>query len=126
MIRRPPRSTRTDTLFPYTTLFRSGGRARQSAAVSKDAQQPSSSRANIRHKDTKLTNGSVDSLSSARALLAELAAWLVEASTVQYAHVDRFNGFCTRLTAVIPLSRISLNLETLHSEDSGKIGRDHV
>src|SRR3546814_6948058 len=24
MIRRPPRATRTDTLFPYTTLFRSG------------------------------------------------------------------------------------------------------
>src|SRR3546814_11948660 len=33
MVRRPPRSTRTDTLFPYTTLFRSpcpGGTARQS------------------------------------------------------------------------------------------------
>src|SRR3546814_4808094 len=32
MIRRPPRSTRTDTLFPYTTLFRSLalGRIRQS------------------------------------------------------------------------------------------------
>src|SRR3546814_19001191 len=29
MIRRPPRSTRTDTLFPYTTLFRSWRRARQ-------------------------------------------------------------------------------------------------
>src|SRR3546814_12866142 len=27
MIRRPPRSTRTDTRFPYTTLFRSGGAA---------------------------------------------------------------------------------------------------
>src|SRR3546814_8854185 len=27
MIRRPPRSTRTDTLFPYTTLFRSIGEA---------------------------------------------------------------------------------------------------
>src|SRR3546814_20653555 len=26
MIRRPPRSTRTDTLFPYTTLFRSAHR----------------------------------------------------------------------------------------------------
>src|SRR3546814_4519116 len=25
MFRRPPRSTRTDTLFPYTTLFRSNG-----------------------------------------------------------------------------------------------------
>src|SRR3546814_7498285 len=29
MLRRPPRSTRTDTLFPYTTLFRSGGGVRQ-------------------------------------------------------------------------------------------------
>src|SRR3546814_9020867 len=28
MIRRPPGSTRTDTLFPYTTLFRSPGRDR--------------------------------------------------------------------------------------------------
>src|SRR3546814_7894646 len=28
MLRRPPRSTRTDTLFPYTTLFRSLGAAR--------------------------------------------------------------------------------------------------
>src|SRR3546814_7265445 len=27
MIRRPPRSTRTDTLFPYTTLFRSDAQA---------------------------------------------------------------------------------------------------
>src|SRR3546814_14979655 len=45
MIRRPPRSTRTDTLFPYTTLFRSNikkailgervapGRARQRKGV---------------------------------------------------------------------------------------------
>src|SRR3546814_6885450 len=35
MIRRPPRSTRTDTLFPYTTLFRSarGGRPGDSAGA---------------------------------------------------------------------------------------------
>src|SRR3546814_5359393 len=31
MIRRPPRSTRTDTLFPYATLFRSGRVARELA-----------------------------------------------------------------------------------------------
>src|SRR3546814_4115688 len=31
MIRRPPRSTRTDTLFPYTTLFRSSGTRRDPA-----------------------------------------------------------------------------------------------
>src|SRR3546814_12809927 len=29
MIRRPPRSTRTDTLFPYTTLFRSPHRGKR-------------------------------------------------------------------------------------------------
>src|SRR3546814_5023754 len=34
MVRRPPRSTRTDTLFPYTTLFRSAG---QLAATSTGA-----------------------------------------------------------------------------------------
>src|SRR3546814_13606046 len=38
MIRRPPRSTRTDTLFPYTTLFRSAavGLARGDDAESED------------------------------------------------------------------------------------------
>src|SRR3546814_212811 len=33
MLRRPPRSTRTDTLFPYTTLFRSRPRRPVPAAV---------------------------------------------------------------------------------------------
>src|SRR3546814_19410390 len=32
LIRRPPRATRTDTLFPYTTLFRSGLRRGSGAA----------------------------------------------------------------------------------------------
>src|SRR3546814_3842132 len=32
MIRRPPRSTRTDTLFPYTTLFRSRNSSKSSRA----------------------------------------------------------------------------------------------
>src|SRR3546814_12649693 len=36
MIRRPPRSTRTDTLFPYTTLFRS--------AVARGGAQPKAER----------------------------------------------------------------------------------
>ncbi len=66
-----------------------------------------------------MTNGSVDSPSAARALLAELAAWLVEATQGQLPPPERFNGFCTRLSAVIPLSRVSLILETLHPEDSG-------
>src|SRR3546814_9183251 len=48
MIRRPPRSTRTDTLFPYTTLFRSAeprsarrqSRRRLSRAPGKPARWP--------------------------------------------------------------------------------------
>src|SRR3546814_13813144 len=36
MIRRPPRSTRTDTLFPYTTLFRSA-----TGSVASDRQRKS-------------------------------------------------------------------------------------
>src|SRR3546814_1428268 len=36
MIRRPPRSTRTDTLFPYTTLFRSAPPARGNPGVVPD------------------------------------------------------------------------------------------
>src|SRR3546814_2274173 len=43
MIRRPPRSTRTDTLFPYTTLFRSG--ATPTAASRCCARSASSARA---------------------------------------------------------------------------------
>src|SRR3546814_4560143 len=35
MIRRPPRSTRTDTLFPYTTLFRSTGPASPTSRTSR-------------------------------------------------------------------------------------------
>src|SRR3546814_5279731 len=40
MIRRPPRSTRTDTLFPYTTLFRSAAiHARSFVRLSRHASQ---------------------------------------------------------------------------------------
>src|SRR3546814_12616804 len=39
MIRRPPRSTRTDTLFPYTTLFRSADRRAEGKAVGGTARR---------------------------------------------------------------------------------------
>src|SRR3546814_13176157 len=38
MIRRPPRSTRTDTLFPYTTRFRSTEATESGAAISSPTQ----------------------------------------------------------------------------------------
>src|SRR3546814_2190334 len=48
MIRRPPRSTRTDTLFPYTTLFRSSHRdcrfRRRRRQVGRDARSAARNR----------------------------------------------------------------------------------
>src|SRR3546814_7968387 len=38
MLLQPPRSTRTDTLFPYTPLFRSSSRARSSQGVEAQVQ----------------------------------------------------------------------------------------
>src|SRR3546814_17745689 len=40
MIRRPPRSTRTDTLFPYTTLFRSELKAAGRDVIGLGAGEP--------------------------------------------------------------------------------------
>src|SRR3546814_17397674 len=40
MIRRPPRSTRTDTLFPYTTLFRSASQGAQVVLIQELFETP--------------------------------------------------------------------------------------
>src|SRR3546814_7753319 len=44
MIRRPPRSTRTDTLFPYTTLFRSAPAHRSAAGTEHPGRVPGAGR----------------------------------------------------------------------------------
>src|SRR3546814_16822664 len=44
MIRRPPRSTRTDTLFPYTTLFRSSASRREARTARSTASESASDR----------------------------------------------------------------------------------
>src|SRR3546814_11215143 len=49
MIRRPPRSTRTDTLFPYATLFRSGKGRRVSPTPCESSCVWSLDRQPIRH-----------------------------------------------------------------------------
>src|SRR3546814_4685420 len=52
MIRRPPRSTRTDTLFPYTTLFRSVAHAAELARNGRGAKvQVSRRRATTRSEE---------------------------------------------------------------------------
>src|SRR3546814_15115474 len=67
MIRRPPRSTRTDTLFPYTTLFRSGH------SCDPKAEQPSSQeRSMYRYRFPGVLAGL--SLAAAAGLAADAAA----------------------------------------------------
>src|SRR3546814_9660287 len=62
MIRRPPRSTRTDTLFPYTTLFRSrcgahrptanaSGSGNAATACTKPSAWPARSTSSIRSEE---------------------------------------------------------------------------
>src|SRR3546814_6801183 len=74
MIRRPPRSTRTDTLFPYTTLFRSwesappqaspaGRSPRRPRVRSSDVARPHAARCAIRRRERS------------RAHLSEHALW---------------------------------------------------
>src|SRR3546814_11261513 len=47
MIRPPPRSTRTDTLFPYTTLFRSGRPARPARPADRTHATPGGAGAHL-------------------------------------------------------------------------------
>src|SRR3546814_17692539 len=77
MIRRPPRSTLTDTLFPYTTLFRSAPRLGRRShhppppAISADPADPA--RCARRHREMRKTM-------SPRILLLALAPVLLAAS----------------------------------------------
>src|SRR3546814_13284261 len=64
MIRRPPRSTRTDTLFPYTTLFRSQGRDAQRGVVDRPRSGPAAAARDSRLAVATLRAGSAASAAS--------------------------------------------------------------
>src|SRR3546814_3700610 len=51
MIRRPPRSTLTDTLFPYTTLFRSQGRVPANRKIAARCRYPATRSAQLQQPD---------------------------------------------------------------------------
>src|SRR3546814_2412763 len=82
MIRRPPRSTPTDTLFPYTTLFRSVQADGRAAARALDRAHPATP---VRHGLLRRHTGPARRLTAARALLngdhADLRAAAARAPT---------------------------------------------
>src|SRR3546814_20387874 len=62
MIRRPPRSTRTDTLFPYTTLFRSEDKAVRAVPVLDDVEPGMDVAAQILRADIAAQEDRLDDL----------------------------------------------------------------
>src|SRR3546814_14448411 len=75
MIRRPPRSTRTDTLFPYTTLFRSWNMP-SAFAVAKVSTY-ATSRSALQHRHLVAAQGQdIDAISTDRDRMLELGGEL--------------------------------------------------
>src|SRR3546814_7125684 len=70
MRRRPPRSTRTDTLFPYTTLFRSG-RAVVAPAALRRLRQRIRARQAAQHRDRRRPRTGAGALRRAQAERSE-------------------------------------------------------
>src|SRR3546814_3300420 len=104
MIRRPPRSTRTDTLFPYTTLFRS---------LTAGAQDPG----NVSQSTTPPTPATVDFNNQADVLIECQSAARVAGGTV----MDRPEW----ITVAPDNSAVFVTL-TNNSGRKVKIGRAHV
>src|SRR3546814_20059595 len=77
MIRRPPRSTRTDTLFPYTTLFRSNGLWIFTPIVEVAQSLPASHQQAIQHLGNELVMAA-----QSPSLFGPAAADLANATTV--------------------------------------------
>src|SRR3546814_14130757 len=77
MIRRPPRSTRTDTLFPYTTLFRSIVAQRQLLIGIIAAHQPVDHAAECRSLQTQFLREGLELPESAGIAIEQVSGVIV-------------------------------------------------
>src|SRR3546814_11217902 len=109
MIRRPPRSTRTDTLFPYTTLFRSALKASLSIAHLLLAAE-----AGIFFETSGKRRVAIDDVGSAWAVVLALA--------LRKRRIARHHGERRHLAhAVLPKDqRIDATLHTAHRGGGGE------
>src|SRR3546814_5508121 len=116
MLRRPPRSTRTDTLFPYTTLFRSKAKG---ARFPDRPQRQTHGRFPAYERDRRMSG------QQRRALVASPADYAREAENLlrqQYEFVP-----LEEADMVIALGGDGFMLQTLHHMlESRQIGRAHV
>src|SRR3546814_2677020 len=115
MIRRPPISTRTDTLFPYTTLFRSIERI--------------DSMLKVEIRTLKMTDGSLESMkvidhdkSSDRKWLATHCFWAMRngrqvISTRSAEHTSELQSLMRSSYAVFCLKKKKKSLIQIHNEE---------
>src|SRR3546814_2156072 len=115
MIRRPPISTRTDTLFPYTTLFRSGSEADVTYAY------------DLTGRATGVTQGK-QTLSFVKDALGRLTSQTGPQGTIGYT----YDAAGRRLTMSYPGGTLTINYDydTVGNvpkiRENGEIGRAHV
>src|SRR3546814_19672585 len=111
MILRPPRSTRTDTLFPYTTLFRSSA-----AFAFDDVVALLGIGALLGRRTTNLSGGDAQRVALGRALLSQPRILLLDEplSTLDQARRDELIPYLQRVRAETarPISSVS------HSTDA--------
>src|SRR3546814_11913509 len=122
MFRRPPRSTRTDTLFPYTALFRSSGprRFRRDASLPSETEAPGSfrlpARAAVIRKHIDHTKGE-EYMTRVSTLL--LGAALTLGSSAIAAHAQtRSEEHTSELQSLMRISYAVFCLKTKKQNDS--------
>src|SRR3546814_19157363 len=109
MIRRPPRSTRTDTLFPYTTLFRSRLVAALERAIALEQMDDVAVRiAEHLHFDVA---GREDIFLDQHAIVAE------RAGGIALARLQRVGELLRRIDAATPLSAAAPDCIGEHPQD---------
>src|SRR3546814_7605970 len=117
MIRRPPRSTRTDTLFPYTTLFRSKVRMKRSSRNYVEGESP---RARIVDAARRLFGS--------KGFYATTTAELAEEASVSVGQIYRLFTDKDDVILAIVAENVSVRLAEMHSifDAVEQIGRAHV
>src|SRR3546814_3735226 len=121
MIRRPPRSTRTDTLFPYTTLFRSLARKLTDAQIDKSSRFTDWSRRPLAERQLVYALADVTHLRKVYQKLARRleksgrASWLDEEMAIRSEeHTSELQSLMRISYAVFCLKKKKNNKNRLH------------
>src|SRR3546814_14466799 len=125
-IRRPPRSTRTDTLPPYATLFRSGECAERRTCVASHCHPADAIRRSVEFGVRCIEHGTLIDAETA-AFVAERQAYIVPTMAVIFSLIElgRQLGFPPQSQEKVAVAYKSA-LEGLDHMRTAEIGRAHV